>query len=124
MKSIDTKQFNFGYCYSCRVYFRNFSPFGSVFIDYEHFFGRFFKAEEERCFVEECALFLQKQLLANEIKICSSYIYCALDATPKSDLELLFDFINFFKEYLKQPIQNGLKNACFRFPIFTATQGG
>ena len=92
------------YCYSFIIYFENCSPFGSVFIDFRHFSGYWisFKQKKRLFFSKTCPKILQKQLLANEIQICSSYIYCTLSATSKFNFESLFDFIKIFKEYLKQ----------------------
>ena len=66
---------------------------------------------------------LQKQRLANEIKICSSYIYCALNATSKFNFKPLFDIIKIFKEYLKQSIQNSLNKRMFFIPPFPQQLG-
>ena len=83
----------------------------------------FFKAEKGIFFSKTCALVLQKQLLTNEIKICSSYIYCALSATSKFNFEPLFDFIKFFREYLKQLTQNSLNTYEFSFLHFHSNSG-
>ena len=70
-----------------------------------------------------CALLLQKQLLANEIKICYLYIYGALNATSKFNFEPLFDLKKNFKEYLKQSIQNSLNKHVFPFPQYYSSSG-
>ena len=57
----------------------------------------YFHAENGRFRFEICILILQKRLLANEIKMSYSYIYCALSATSKSNFEPSFDFIKFSK---------------------------
>ena len=114
------------YCYSCSIYFETCSPFGWIFIDFKHFSSYWisFKQKKRLFFSKPCSKILQKQLLANKIKICSSYIYCALSATLKFNFELLFDLIKIFKEYLKQTVQNSLRNTRFYFLISTATRVG
>ena len=109
---MDTRTFDSEYCYSCSIYFETFSPFGSVFIDYKRFnfsYFIFFKQKKRWFHLKTYANLHQKPLLANKIKICYSYIYCALSANSKFNFEPLFDFIKNFKEYLKQPLQNSLK---------------
>ena len=68
-----------------------------------------------------CAKLIHKQLLVNKTKLCSSYIYYALNATSKFNFEPLFGCIKIFNEYLKHSIiqNNNLKSVSLHFPIFT-----
>ena len=83
-----------------------------------------FRLSRENTFLSKtCPKILQKQQLANEIKICSLYIYCALSATLKFNFKPLFDFIKAFKKYLKQSIQNSLNKYEFSFFRFHSNSG-
>lgn len=111
------------YCYSCSICSENCSLFRLIlFIDCKHFSICFiFFKQRKRVFLLKKINYannLQKQRIAEEIKVCYFYTYCALCANLKFNFKVLFAFTKIIKYYLKHFIQNSIKKCAFLFPHF------